>query len=199
MMETVYQSDSQTLKEYQASILARLEAAKSGDVGHGARYLGVMVGHQSLLVPMQAVKEAMSLLEMYSVPLAKPWLLGMANVRGTLYGVTDLGYFFHGKPSQATSSSRILLLNDEVHAHVGLLVDQLIGIRRLESMRVIEEAVEQSSEAKSDSAIVNSSDLDGHSEEKYCSETIYEDMEQQRWQIFDVHTLVNGRAFMHPA
>ena len=199
MIETVHQSDSQTLKEYQASILARLEAAKSGDVAHGARYLGVMVGHQSLLVPMQAVKEAMSLLEMFPVPLAKSWLLGMANVRGTLYGITDLGYFLHGKPSQATSSSRILLLNDDVHAHVGLLVDQLIGIRRLESMRVIEDAVQQVSNVESGVVAEGDSDFDGQDDENYCSKTVYEDMEQQRWQIFDVDTLIKGRAFMHPA
>lgn len=199
MIEALHQSEGQSLKEYQASILARLEAAKSGDVAQGARYLGVMVGGQSLLVPMQAVKEAMSLLEMFPVPLAKPWLLGMANVRGTLYGITDLGYFLHGKPSQATSSSRILLLNDELHSHVGLLVDQLIGIRRLESMRVIEGALAQGLEAETDLVAERSRDLVEQDGEHYCSEMVYEDMEQQRWQIFDVQALINGRGFMHPA
>jgi twitching motility protein PilI len=201
MLVTHTHAENQTLKDYQASILARLESAKQGDVAEGSRYLGVMVGQQYALVSMQAVKEAMSLLEVYPVPLAKPWLLGMANVRGALYGITDLAYFLHGQPSKATSSSRILLLSDEVHPHVGLLVGQLIGIRRLESMRVIE------TEALSDPNTVseieaqedNGLEAEHHAEADYFSETVYEDMDQQRWRMFDLDKLLNTKAFMQPA
>lgn len=200
MINTSLQPERLTLKEYQASILARLESAKSDDVAQVDRYLGVKVGSQFLLVPMQRVKEAMSLLEIFPVPLAQPWLLGMANVRGTLYGITDLAYFFHGTPSQITSSSRILLLNDDVYEHVGLMVDQLIGIRRLEFMRVIE----NENQVAADVATVleqpaTEDDLDNQDDGKYWSDTLYEDMDQQRWQVFDMNRLINAHAFMHPA
>ena len=63
------------------------------------------------------------------VPGAKDWILGLANVRGELLTVIDLGHFLSGERSPVTSSSRLLAttLNK---APIGLLIDEVFGQRR---------------------------------------------------------------------
>ena len=63
------------------------------------------------------------------VPGAKDWIVGLANVRGELLTVIDLGHFVSGERSPVTSSSRLLAttLNK---APVGLLIDEVFGQRR---------------------------------------------------------------------
>ena len=64
-----------------------------------------------------------------ALPGAKPWLLGLANVRGQLLPVTDLAAFFGGEPTTIGRSSRVMMVN---HADIpaGLLVDEVRGFRR---------------------------------------------------------------------
>ena len=63
-----------------------------------------------------------------TVPGAKPWIIGLANVRGELLTVVDLGWFLTGTRSPLTNSSRLLsaTLNK---APIGLLVDEVHGQR----------------------------------------------------------------------
>ncbi len=68
--------------------------------------------------------------EMTPVPLTKPWVLGVANLRGTITSVVDLRGVL-GLPRQApTNSSRIIVAS----AHgmtIGFLVDGVAEIRVL--------------------------------------------------------------------
>jgi twitching motility protein PilI len=63
------------------------------------------------------------------VPGAKDWIIGLANVRGELLTVIDLGHFLSGERSPVTASSRLLAttLNK---APIGLLIDEVFGQRR---------------------------------------------------------------------
>lgn len=63
------------------------------------------------------------------VPRAKPWLLGLANVRGQLIPITDLKGWLGAGQSELGRTSRVIIVN---HPDVpaGLLVDQVIGFRR---------------------------------------------------------------------
>jgi twitching motility protein PilI len=63
------------------------------------------------------------------VPGAKPWIRGLANVRGQLLPIVDLRAFLGGGMTQVGRSSRVLVANHrEVPA--GLLVDEVQGFRR---------------------------------------------------------------------
>ena len=60
------------------------------------------------------------------VPGAKDWIVGLANVRGELLTVIDLGHFLSGERSPVSTSSRLLAttLNK---APIGLLIDEVFG------------------------------------------------------------------------
>jgi twitching motility protein PilI len=63
------------------------------------------------------------------VPGAKPWIRGLANVRGQLLPIVDLRQFFGSGVTPITRNTRVLVVNHrEIPA--GLLVDEVLGFRR---------------------------------------------------------------------
>jgi twitching motility protein PilI len=63
------------------------------------------------------------------VPGAKPWIKGLANVRGQLLPIIDLRHFLGSGITPITRNTRILVVNHrEIPA--GLLVDEVLGFRR---------------------------------------------------------------------
>lgn len=65
------------------------------------------------------------------VPGAKDWVVGLANVRGSLLPIIDLQLFLRGKPVVVSKSTRILVLRQ--HGLVtGLLVPSVQGMRHFD-------------------------------------------------------------------
>ncbi|MDB6089238.1 MAG: twitching motility protein PilI [Gammaproteobacteria bacterium] len=63
------------------------------------------------------------------VPGAKPWVKGLANVRGQLLPVVDLRQFLGSGVTPVTRNTRVVVVNHrEIPA--GLLVDEVLGFRR---------------------------------------------------------------------
>lgn len=62
------------------------------------------------------------------VPGAKPWMLGLANVRSSLLPIIDLQLFLGAKPIVPSKSARILVLRLRGLV-VGLLVPSVQGMR----------------------------------------------------------------------
>ena len=62
------------------------------------------------------------------VPGSKPWMLGLANVRGSLLPVIDLQVYFGAKAVVPSKSSRILVLRQR-GLLAGLLVPSVQGMR----------------------------------------------------------------------
>jgi len=60
------------LREYQSSILARLESVKHADAEAPAGYLGVRIGDKNILVDLQEITETLPVAEIHPVPLVKP-------------------------------------------------------------------------------------------------------------------------------
>lgn len=124
------------LQAYQQDILARLkDLAASGRTTSSSR-LGVKVGGFNGLVSLMDISEALPVPEIIQVPLTHSWFMGMANVRGNLYAVTDLARFLGNEARPLTHDSRILLAHARFGVNAGLLVDQLIGLRNVEEMQV---------------------------------------------------------------
>ena len=63
------------------------------------------------------------------VPGAKPWLRGIANLRGQLLTVVDLKAFLGAGSSAGERQSRILVLASR-EVPTGLVVDEVLGFRR---------------------------------------------------------------------
>lgn len=62
------------------------------------------------------------------VPGAKPWIIGLANVRGSLLTVVDLVWFLTGVRSSITQRSRLLATSLN-KAPLGLIIDEVFGQR----------------------------------------------------------------------
>lgn len=94
-------------------------------------WLGVVfeLAGERLIAPLGEVSEVLALPELTAMPLTKPWLLGVANVRGRLLPLTDLAQFL-GIQSQERLKNRKVLVVDKGEVFVGILVDQVLGINR---------------------------------------------------------------------
>ena len=64
--------------------------------------------------------------------LDKPWILGLANVRGDLLTIVDLAWFLNGKRSKVSMRTRLLAASLRGRP-VGLLVDEVFGQRHFVS------------------------------------------------------------------
>ena len=76
------------LREFQQDLIDRMQAkSRTGDQ---ISTLGVQIAEQNWLVDMHDLSGVLPLPPLTAAPLAKPWFLGMINVRGALYGVRDM-------------------------------------------------------------------------------------------------------------
>ncbi len=115
------------LREFQQQVLDRLQQQALG--GAQVSTLGVQVGREFLLVDMTDISEVMATPTLTPVPLTKPWYWGVANVRGNLYSIVDLGGFLNNEPTQYEINNRVLLLGQHFAFNAGLLVSRVLGLR----------------------------------------------------------------------
>lgn len=124
------------LRERPFELLLGLEEAILGEE-FGARrsnanlWVGVAcrLGRYHLICSRAEVREVITWPGASRVPRAKPWLMGLANIRGQLLPLTNLARWAGLGESPVTRSSRIIVVNhSEIPA--GLLVDQVVGFRR---------------------------------------------------------------------
>ncbi len=122
------------LQAYQQDILARLKDLAGSQATSSSR-LGVKVGGYYGLVSLMDISEVLPVPEIIKVPLTHSWFMGMANVRGNLYALTDLAHFLGNEIRPLTHESRVLLAHGRFGVNAGLLVDQLIGLRSIDEMK----------------------------------------------------------------
>ena len=86
------------------------------------------LGETRLACDADRVHEILSMPQSTPVPGSKPWILGLANVRGAILTIVDLAWFLTGKRTAITVRTR--LLSSQLHkAPVGLLIDEVFGQR----------------------------------------------------------------------
>ena len=108
---------------------SRVTEAGVGDAGDAWVGLGFRLDDQWYLAPQREVREVITMPSYSRVPNARDWLMGVANVRGSLLPLVDLRRLIDGRPSRVDRASRFMVINsDEVPA--GFLVDSVTGYRR---------------------------------------------------------------------
>ena len=117
------------LQEYQQ----RSEAFKPGkgaSGGHTGEWSGVTfrLGDARLACNIERVQEILPLPSSTPVPGAKPWILGLANVRGALMTVVDLTWYLNGQRTPVSSRTRLLATGPQ-KSPIGLLIDEVFGQR----------------------------------------------------------------------
>jgi twitching motility protein PilI len=113
--------------------LARVALTGQGrDAANEREWVGVAfrMSSENFLVAREETREILGYPAVVTrVPGAKPWIRGVANVRGQLLPVIDLRAFLGGGVTAIGRGSRVLVANHrEVPA--GLLVDEVQGFRR---------------------------------------------------------------------
>ena len=90
--------------------------------------IGFRLGGAQLVAPMSDVDEILEYPSLTYVPSAMSWVKGIANIRGSLLPIMDLGGFIMGDPIHLKRRSRVLVMRRS-GLSCGLLVDEVLGLR----------------------------------------------------------------------
>jgi len=129
-------ANREALRELQARLAERLQAVH--EPGRQAAWLAVEAGGARWLLPLAQAGEIFPFSGPHPVPYTQAWFLGVANLRGGLWGVVDFAAFVAGAPPAARSEAalaeaRLVTLNPALEVNSALLVDRLAGLRGMEA------------------------------------------------------------------
>ena len=125
-------ANRQALRELQNRLAERLQVARAQGVAPS--WLAVEAGDKKYLFPMEQAGEIFPWVATQTVPYTQSWFLGVANLRGGLFGVVDLASYANGQPLAAKTElarkeSRLVALNSALEVNCALLIDRLAGLR----------------------------------------------------------------------
>lgn len=163
------------LREFQAQLVERMQAARSGAQEHASR-LGVMIGQTRWLLNLQEAGEIVSVGPITEVPLTQGWFLGLTNIRGNLISVIDFANFQGMAPTPIDKESRIVAFTPGLSFNCGLLVSRVMGLRNVSDM-------EQHAEADANFT-------------PWAAQR-YVDRESQMWTEINLSLIVQDPKFLH--
>lgn len=119
-----------------ARLLAYEQRSLAHEVGESARQqkisnwsgIAFRLGTFRLTCRIDRVDEVIAFPPSTPLPGSKDWLLGLANVRGNLAPVADLGWYLSGTRAPITARTRLLLTRFQGRL-AGLVVDEVLGQR----------------------------------------------------------------------
>lgn len=118
--------DKGHLRQFQARLSERLRQA---DVAPRVARLGLLIGGQRWLVDLSEAGEIVPWpVPVTPVPLTAPWFRGLANLRGALFGVSDLDRFAGGEATPLSRDSRLLAFGASLNLNAALLVSRMLGL-----------------------------------------------------------------------
>ncbi len=137
------------------------------------------IAQKNYLIPLAAAKEVFPVpVSITSVPLAKPWVFGIANLRGELLPLFDLKCFLYGETTTINKRSRILVINYP-NLYSGLLVEGVIGLKHFQTKPTMNSTPEDNHIAAY---------LDGSISQKGRS-----------WDVFSFNKLASDQQFLNAA
>ncbi|QID16899.1 chemotaxis protein CheW [Nitrogeniibacter mangrovi] len=115
-----------SLREFQEGLVRRLADAQSAP---RRDLLGLAAGSAHWLLDLSDAGEILPVPALATVPLTRHWFRGLANVRGTLFGIVDLSAFCGGPLISPGGAARLVLIGQRHGANCGLLVSATTGLR----------------------------------------------------------------------
>ncbi len=164
-----------SLKDFQEGLAVRLKAA-AGEAAPSAR-LSFEAGGSFWLLRLEGSGEVLPVPAISQVPLTRGWFLGVANVRGVLYGVSDFAALLGREPTTRSAENRIMLIGQAQGVNAALLVSRLTGLRNVQQLAPADPAGEGAAWA----------------------EGAWRDAEGRIWRELDAARLVADRAFLDVA
>ena len=124
------------LRAFQQELATRLAAKTAAQVEQSR--LGVGCCGEQWLIRLADAGEVIAVPAVATVPLTHPWYLGIANIRGNLYGVIDFGAFLGESTEPAPTgagAARLVLFGPRVgELRAGLVVQRVLGLRNLSDL-----------------------------------------------------------------
>jgi twitching motility protein PilI len=126
-------ANRQALRELQTRLAGRLQQARTEGVAAG--WLAVELMGRRYLLPLAQSGEIFPVTSVQKVPYTQDWFMGVANLRGGLYGIVDLASFMSGTPLQRAfdgsirEQARLIALNSALEVNCAVLIDRLGGLR----------------------------------------------------------------------
>ena len=154
-----------------AALLPSLDSSVNEWVG-----IGFNIGEIELISKMGEVIEILDLPEYTKVPGVKPWMIGIANVRGSLLPLMDLKGFIHTDNLVNKKHCRVLVVRYK-GINTGLVVDGVSGLKYFS-------LEEQASELPSMDVKLR----------PYIKQAFHR--EDQDWPVFSFHTLIDDERFL---
>jgi twitching motility protein PilI len=106
------------------------DRGERGDTGEEWVGIGFRLGAEHFVASRADVREILPVPgQLTRVPGAKPWLRGIANVRGQLLTIVDLKAFLGAGTTMPDRRGRILVVASR-DVPTGLIVDEVVGFRR---------------------------------------------------------------------
>lgn len=126
--------DRNRLRDFQEGLAKRLRQA--AELPQRQSRLAVQVGDRGYLLNLDDVSEVSPLGLIASAPLTQPWFLGVTNVRGTLYAVSDFALWLGLHVTSDLNAKRLILLGQRLgKVRAGLVVTRVVGLRLLDEMK----------------------------------------------------------------
>ena len=141
--------------------------------------IGFRLGGLNLVAPLGEVSEILTPPSLSKVPRTKPWVCGIANVRGNLMPIMDLQGYLHDRPAALNRRSRILVVNHN-GVYSGLVVDAVMGLRHFREDQRCE-------------------DLPGEDAGIHTYMTHAFKSDEEHWGVFSMHELAGTPQFLKAA
>ncbi|MDP0590011.1 MAG: chemotaxis protein CheW [Candidatus Endonucleobacter bathymodioli] len=128
-----------TLNEF--DLLARLEEKASSATYHFSKegaatyWTGVKfhLNNEILVVDSREISEILLVPDTVPLPNVKTWVQGVANIRGSVIPIFDLGVFLGGSEEYALERRRVMLV-EKKNIIFGLVVDDVLGVVQFPSL-----------------------------------------------------------------
>ncbi|MVV47570.1 purine-binding chemotaxis protein CheW [Pseudomonas sp. PB120] len=139
--------------------------------------IGFRLGEHWYVAPMGEVSEVLHEPRFTQLPGVKPWVKGVANLRGRLLPIMDLCGFFGHELSVARKQRRVLVVEHH-DVFAGLMVDEVFGLQHFaqDSLEPVDTLIDPIAPF-----------IKGRFER------------EQNWQVFSPFALVRSQGFMSVA
>jgi twitching motility protein PilI len=138
--------------------------------------IGFRLGEHWYVAPMGEISEVLHEPRFTQVPGVKPWVKGVANLRGRLQPIMDLCGFL-GHELSATRKQRRVLVLEHQEVFAGLMVDEVFGLQHF-----VRDSLEPASANEAQGPM--SAYVEGYFQQ------------ERRWQVFSPFALARSQGFM---
>ena len=98
--------------------------------------IGFRMGERRYVAPMGEISEILHEPRYAVLPGVKPWVKGIANLRGRLLPIMDLCSFFGHELSPVRKQRRVLVV-DHQDVFAGLMVDEVLGLQHFSQISLM--------------------------------------------------------------